>query len=44
MARDVDDIIKAFPATRLRKTEKRTAALMAEEMTLQELRRAREMT
>src|SRR5229473_1951556 len=44
MARNVDDIIKSLPASRRRKIEKRAAALIAEEMTLQELRRARAMT
>ncbi|MGA2897112.1 MAG: helix-turn-helix transcriptional regulator [Acidobacteriaceae bacterium] len=44
MATNVDDIIKALPAVRRRKIEKHAAALIAEEMTLQELRRAREMT
>ena len=44
MARNVDDIINALPAVRRRKIEKRGAALIAEEMTLQELRRARAMT
>jgi DNA-binding XRE family transcriptional regulator len=44
MARNVDDIINALPAARRRKIEKRAAALIAEEMTLQELRRARAMT
>jgi DNA-binding XRE family transcriptional regulator len=44
MARDVNDIIKSLPASRRRKIEKRAATLIAEEMTLQELRRARAMT
>jgi DNA-binding XRE family transcriptional regulator len=44
MARNVSDIIKNLPARRRRKIEKRAAALIAEEMTLQELRRARAMT
>lgn len=44
MARNVNDIIKSLPAGRRRKIEKRAAALIADEMTLQELRRAREMT
>ncbi len=44
MARNVNDIIKSLPASRRRKIEKRAAALIAEEMTLQELRRARAMT
>lgn len=44
MARNVNDIIKSLPANRRRKIEKRAAALIAEEMTLQELRRARAMT
>ena len=44
MARNVNDIIKSLPASRRRKIEKRAATLIAEEMTLQELRRARAMT
>lgn len=44
MARNVNNIIKSLPASRRRKIEKRAAALIAEEMTLQELRRARAMT
>jgi hypothetical protein len=44
MAKDVNDLIKALPAARRRKIEKRAVALIAEEMTLQELRRARSMT
>jgi DNA-binding XRE family transcriptional regulator len=44
MARDVNDIIKSLPANRRRKIEKRAEALIAEEMSLQELRRARDMT
>jgi DNA-binding XRE family transcriptional regulator len=44
MTRNVNDIIKSLPVRRRRKIEKRAAALVAEEMTLQELRRARAMT
>lgn len=44
MARNVNDIIKSLPASRRRKIEKRATALIADEMTLQELRRARAMT
>ena len=44
MAKNVNDIIKSLPASRRRKIEKRATALIAEEMTLQELRRARTMT
>ena len=44
MARDVNEIIKRLPASRRRRIEKRAAALIAEEMTLQELRRARALT
>jgi DNA-binding XRE family transcriptional regulator len=44
MARNVNDIIKSLPSSRRRKIEKRAAALITEEMTLQELRRARKMT
>jgi DNA-binding XRE family transcriptional regulator len=44
MARQVNDIIKGLPTSRRRKIEKRAAELITEEMTLQELRRARKMT
>ena len=44
MARDINEVIKALTAARRRKIEKRAAALIADEMTLQELRQAREMT
>ena len=44
MAKNVNDIIKSLPASRQRKIEKRGSALIAEEMTLQELRRARKLT
>ena len=44
MARNVNDIIKGLPPNRRRKIRKRAAALIAEEMTLQELRRARAIT
>lgn len=44
MAKDDNDLIKALPAARRRKIEKRAVALIAEEMTLQELRRARSTT
>jgi DNA-binding XRE family transcriptional regulator len=44
MARNVNDIIKSLPASRRRKIESRATALIAEEMTLQELRRARALT
>ena len=44
MARNVNDIAKGLPAARKRKIEKRATALIAEEMTLQELRRACEIT
>lgn len=44
MAKNVNDIIKSLPTSRQRKIEKRAATLIAEEMTLQELRRARTMT
>jgi DNA-binding XRE family transcriptional regulator len=44
MARNVNEIIESLPASRRRKIEKRAAALIAEEMTLQELRHARSMT
>ena len=44
MARNVNDIIKALPASRRKRIERRGAVLIAEEMTLQELRRARKLT
>jgi len=44
MARNINDVIKSLPAAERRAIEKRAAELIAEEMTLQELRRAREMT
>lgn len=44
MARNVNDLIKSLPASRQKKIEKRAATLIAEEMTLQELRRARTIT
>lgn len=44
MARNANDILKSLPASRRRKIEKRAAVLIAEEMTLKELRRARAMT
>jgi len=44
MSLDINDFIKTLPVARQRKIAKRAAELMAEEMTLQELRQAREMT
>ena len=44
MPRDIDELIDALPATRRRKIAKRAARLIEEEMTLQELRRARKLT
>jgi DNA-binding XRE family transcriptional regulator len=44
MATNIEDIIKTLPLARQLKIAKRTAELMAEEMTLQELRRARQIT
>ena len=44
MPRNFNEIIGALPATRRRKIEKLAKVQIAEEMTLQELRRAREMT
>jgi DNA-binding XRE family transcriptional regulator len=44
MPTDIDDIIKTLPAARRRAIKKRAKELIAEEMTLQELRRARAMT
>jgi DNA-binding XRE family transcriptional regulator len=44
MAKDVNEIIDALPVARRKKIEKMGALFIAEEMTLQELRRAREIT
>ena len=44
MALNVNDIIGSLPPSRRRRIEKRAAKLIADEMTLQELRRARAMT
>ncbi len=44
MARDVDDIIAALDPERRHKIEERAAELIAEEMTLRELRKARALT
>ncbi len=44
MAKNVNEIIENLPASRRRKIEKRASELIAEEMTLQELRHARSMT
>ncbi len=44
MPKNVNQIIDALPVARRRKIEKMAELLIAEEMTLQELRRAREMT
>jgi DNA-binding XRE family transcriptional regulator len=44
MAKNVNEIIKSLPANRRKKVEARADELIAEEMTLQELRRARKLT
>lgn len=44
MARNVNEVIKSLPAARRHRIEKRAAVLLEEEMTLQELRRARKIT
>jgi len=44
MARDANEFIASFPLARRRRIEKRARLLIKEEMSLQELRRAREMT
>jgi len=44
MPRNVDDIINELSSARRKKVATRAAQLMAEEMTLQELRRARKLT
>ncbi len=44
MALDVEDVIAGLAPERRRRIEKRVVALIAEEMTLRELRKARELT
>lgn len=44
MAKNIREIIKALPVSRRKKIAARARALMAEEMTLQELRVARKLT
>jgi transcriptional regulator with XRE-family HTH domain len=44
MPRNVDDIIKSLSPAERKKVEARTAQLIAEEMTLRQLRRARKLT
>lgn len=44
MAANVDDIIRKLSPAQRKKVEARAAALIAEEMTLRELRRARKLT
>src|SRR5246127_4974959 len=44
MPRNVNDIIRSLPAAQRKKVEARAAQLIAEEMTLQELRRARKLS
>lgn len=44
MAANVDDIIKKLSAAQRKKVEARAAELIAEEMTLRELRHARQLT
>ena len=44
MARNVDDVIAELDPERRRKIEERAAELIAEEMTLRELRKARKLT
>jgi transcriptional regulator with XRE-family HTH domain len=44
MSRNVNDIIRTLSPTQRKKVEARAAELIAEEMTLQELRRARKLT
>ncbi len=40
----LEDVIDALPANRRKKIEKRVAELVAEEMTMRELRKARKIT
>jgi DNA-binding XRE family transcriptional regulator len=44
MPTNIDEIIRKLPARQRRKVEARAAQLIAEEMTLRELRRARKLT
>jgi len=44
MSRNVDDIIKKLSPTQRKKVETRAAQLIAEEMTLREIRKARRLT
>src|ERR1041384_3923048 len=44
MSRNVNDIIRTLSSSQRKKVEARAAELVAEEMTLQELRRARKLT
>ena len=44
MARNINDIIKKLSSSQRKKVEARAARLIAEEMTLQELRRARKLS
>ena len=44
MSRNVNDIIRTLNSAQRKKVEARVAELIAEEMTLQELRRARKLT
>ena len=44
MATNADDIVKKLSATQRKKVEARAAELIAEEMTLRELRHARQLT
>ena len=44
MSRNVNDIIRTLSSAQHKKVEARAAELIAEEMTLQELRRARKLT
>ena len=44
MAKNVDEKIKKLSASQRKKVEARAAALIAEEMTLRDLRKARELT
>jgi transcriptional regulator with XRE-family HTH domain len=44
MPTNADDIIRKLPAAQRKKIEARAAQLIAEEMTLRELRRARKLT
>ena len=44
MGRNIDDFVRTLPSSRRKKIERRAEELIAEEMTLQELRKAQKRT